>query len=365
MLSNNNLKYSFFLSIFGYYIYSPLLYLINVESPIISAIFRILILMILIIYTFKNFAKKIKIESYIFFAITWLVNVKLFMESAQGEISSNFYFIHLISIALPVSVITFADTTGVQIINKSTIQILKYALMANIVCAVHNLYYDPIKLLSGRLEHSYLNANSLGMLAVSVFIFGMICNDRKSILSVTAILLANSRQSIIAFLLTTMYFLPKMIILNFKNIIAITTLSLSTFFIYFVYIDGTSFDVLERLYSITSNSEISVTSRLTVYMASFNEIATYPWLGGNFNNGKGGFPHNLVLELFSGLGILVGLLILLIIYFGYIKIKYIHGGRILLIIFFLSSMVSGGLYSYNELFLLVCIGLKSSRDLNV
>lgn len=361
ILSNKNLRNIFFLSIFGYYIYSPFLYLVDAENPIISAILRILILLILIIYTFKNFAMKIKIESLIFLAVTWLINAKLFLECANGDISSNFYFVHLISIALPVSIITLADTTDVQIINKNTSQILKYALIANIVSAVHNLYNDPIKLLSGRLEHSYLNANSMGMLAVSVFIFGIICNGRKSFLSVSAIMLANSRQSIIAFLLALIYFLPRLIILNFRKIIALIALSVGTLTIYIMYVNGTSFDVIERVYSITSSSEISVTSRLTVYMATLNEIATYPWLGGDFNNGKGGFPHNLVLELFSGLGIFLGLLILLIIYLGYIKIKYIHGGRILLIVFFLSSMVSGGLYSYNELFLLVCIGLKGPR----
>lgn len=352
----------FFFSIFGYYIYSPLLYLINAENPVISAIFRILILLTLVYYTVKHFSIKVKIESIIFLAIVWLINVKLYWESAQGYININFYFMHLISIALPISVVMLSDTTAVQIINKHTTRILKFSLIANIICALHNLYNDPIKLLSGRLEHSYLNANSMGMLAVSVFIFNMIYNNKRSLLSFTAVLLANSRQSIIAFLLVIIYFMSRFVIVNLKSVIAIAMFSFCASFVYAFYINGTNFDVLERIYSITSNSETSVTSRLAVYSDSINEIVMNPWLGGNFSNGKGGFPHNLVLELLSGLGILAGLLILLTIYLGYLRIQYIHGGRILLLVFLLSSLVSGGLYSYNELFLLVCIGLKSSRD---
>ncbi|MFD2656629.1 O-antigen ligase family protein [Gracilibacillus thailandensis] len=115
--------------------------------------------------------------------------------------------------------------------------------------------------------------------------------------------------------------------------------------------------------------EGSVNVRKELYLTAINIIKQYPngiGLGnfGNYTTLNNNYPHNIILEMFSEMGWLNGLLfimLLIISFIGLTKIRSLFTRNLLISLFLLSlfnSFVSGDLTSPKEIYILVPLGIN-------
>ena len=361
MLNSNTAA---FLFVFGYQCYAPILALVGVESSVYSAVGRGLILIYGICVIFTNRNLKISIEEAVLILFVAAVSFKLYMESfILGDIDPKFFQVHLLTVLLPCMVVSVLPAPAGSILDGKLLIFGWVALLINILVAVLAILADPLSLLSGRLEHANLNANSLGLYATCIGLAAL--HQKRRLISITAtpwLLAANSRQSLLAFFVGFLSLLGMRVFRSLR--IMITALGLiafmATFYLFFMM--GTAFDVFSRLLSVTSHTETSVTTRLDGITQAFEQFAASPILGSTLNNGAGGFPHNILLETLTGFGVLAALLLAALIVLAVYRLRANKVNRSLLLVYLVSSMLSGGLYAYNELFILMMLSFKKKTE---
>jgi len=362
-----NSKTAVFLFIFGYQCYAPILAILGVESSAFSAACRVLILIYGACVIFKSRDIKISIEEGLLVLFIAAVSYKLFKESfLLGAIDPKFFQVHLLTVLLPCIIMSILPNPVGSILDGKLLSFGCFALLLNVLVAIFELLSDPLRILSGRLEHANLNANSLGLFACCIALAAL--HQKRRLLFAAAapwLLGANSRQSLVAFGVGLLSFVRFRAFGSVRSSVYAFLLVGALGAFYLTFIMKTEFDVVLRMASVTSASELSVTSRIEGIKAALDQFSGSPIMGSTLNNGMGGFPHNIILETLTGFGALVSLLLITLILVATRRSRTNKINRSILLVYLVSSMFSGGLYAYNELFVLMMVAFKKKHSPNV
>jgi O-antigen ligase len=168
---------------------------------------------------------------------------------------------------------------------------------------------------------------------------------------------SNSRSALIGSILAIVFIIAYEVIKqkNVKLLFAVSIISTSCIAFSIAFLN---FNPLGRIASITSKTETSVTTRIEVWKDSIDIISGSPFFPGRLVTNYGGFPHNIFVELATGFGLPIAMLVLGFLLYPIAKVP--HSRRLLLfgaiyILYFMRATTSGGLFQLSEMFSLAII----------
>lgn len=368
-------KYIYFpILVFSYYLIAPINFLLQSEGPLVSLGLRMLIFFVGILVILNNKLTKISITSLFLLFLLILINLLLFsnlyvLEYPTNDSKDGFYLFHLLIViptCLLVALFKYNETDSIKVL-ITTAKFFLLASILNTACGLIELASNPLVLLSGRFQHSYLNPISMGFLFASGLITWLLVSlfERKLTLTYFIIMLfmfagvigSNSRSALIGTVLAILYICVYEVIRN-KNFKLIFIVSITSIVGLMFSISYLNINPLGRIASITSKTETSVTTRVEVWNDSLNIIADSPLFPGRLVTNFGGFPHNLVVELTTGFGVPIAFFILLLLLSPLMKVpksKTLVIYASLYILYFMRATTSGGLFQLSELFALAII----------
>lgn len=372
-----DLKYiSIFLVIFGYYLIAPLNYFFQFHPELFSIFLRYCFFAL---FAFKWLGRPKLPPAHIVSVLLFMVLVNLllfenlFIRSFPvNDPPSSFYLFHLLVVMPSVILFSFSDFKGLvfhRLLNAGLI-FFGLVVLLNSIAGIHGAFNNPLILLSRRFEHEYLNPISMGFMYFSAAAVYFTCIFFKVsqgqfvriifAISLIGVIVSNSRSALIALIFMFISFAGYSVINRYNRvaILKLFALALAIFSMLLLFAD---FDALGRLKSIGSATETSVLLRIEVWSNSWNIISDNVWLGLRLVTDTGGFPHNIIVELISGFGVVVGMAI---IFFLTLPLFWLFRSRRLLLVcslyaaYLIRSMTSGGLYQLAELFCLLIFVLK-------